>query len=120
MRPSTQFTLFFVLFNAIAGLFIFSGAAATLGINAETGNPQQFEEITSKTEVQTGSAVGDTLFGMYNALGRQVGTILYSVTPGFTMLKLFLPDAWVDYVLQPVALLIVTVDILGFMRGTRL
>lgn len=120
MRISTQLTLFFVLFNGIAGVFVVTGVAADLGINAETGQPEQFEEITSKNEVQTGSAVGDTLFGMYNALGRQVGTILYSVTPGFQMLKIWLPDVWIDWILQPVAILIVTIDILGYMRGTRL
>jgi len=117
---STQITLFFVAFNAFAGILIASGVAGDLGINVETGDPQQIEELSDKKKTGLGNNVGGTLFGMYNQLSQQVGTIFYTITPGFAMLKNFLPDLWVDFLLSPLATVIVSKDIIAFARGTDL
>jgi len=120
MKMSTQITLFFVAFNAFAGLVIATGVAGEIGVNVETGDPQQLEEISSQDEVSLGNNVGGTLFAMYNQLTQQVATLFYSVTPGLAMLRLFLPDLWVDLVLSPLAVIVVTKDLIAFARGTDL
>jgi len=119
MKMSTQLTLFFIAFNAFGGILITSGVAGDLGINAETGDPEQLEKATA-VEPNLGNDVGGTLFGMYNQLTRQLGTIFYSVAPGFKMLKSFLPDIWIDALLSPIASVIVAKDLIGFARGTDL
>lgn len=121
MKMSTQLTLFFIAFNAFGGILIASGVAGQLGINAETGSPDQIEQLSaSDEEIALGNQVGGTLFGMYNQLTKQVGSIFYAVAPGFAMLKNFLPDLWVDYLLSPMASVIVAKDLIAFARGTDL
>jgi len=131
MKMSTQITLFFVAFNAFAGVLIGTGVAAELGVNVQTGSPEEFEEITAPAEecdpdaqdanvaceIGLGNNVGSTLFGMYNQLTQQIGALFYSITPGFAMLKNFLPDIWVDGFLSPIAVVVVTKDIIAFARG---
>lgn len=112
--------IFFVAFNAIAGIAVGMGVAQELNINAETGNPQQLERATEQTEPDLGSNVGSTLFGMYNQLTSQIGTIFYSIAPGFAMLRNFIPNLWVDLLLSPVASLVVSKDLIAFARGTDL
>jgi hypothetical protein len=120
MKMSTQLAIFFVSFNAIAGIALGMGVAQELGINAETGNPQQLEQATQQTEPDLGSNVGSTLFGMYNQLTSQLGTIFYAIAPGFAMLRNFIPNIWVDALLSPVASLVVSKDLIAFARGTDL
>jgi len=119
MKMSTQLTLFFIAFNALGGIMIASGVAGDLGINTETGDPEQLEKATA-VEPNLGNNVGGTLFGMYNQLTKQVGTIFYSVAPGFKMLKSFLPDLWIDVLLSPLASVIVAKDLIAFARGNDL
>jgi hypothetical protein len=120
MKMSTQLTLFFVAFNALAGIFIGMGVAADLGLNVQTGDPGQFDEITDQDDVRMGNSVGGTLFGMYNVLTQQAATIFYSAAPGFAMLRNFLPNIWIDVFLSPVASIVVTKDIIAFARGDDL
>lgn len=120
MKMSTQLAIFFVAFNGIAAVAMGMGVSQSLGIQAETGNPQQLEQATQQTEPDLGSNVGSTLFGMYNQLTSQIGTIFYSITPGFAMLRNFIPNIWVDVVLSPIASLVVSKDLIAFARGTDL
>jgi len=134
MKMSTQITIFFIAFNAMAAVVMGMGVAEELGVNVETGSPERIEQIgqqdrcpnnqASKDEcasgVDLGNNVGGTLFGMYNRLTQQVGAIFYSLTPGFAMLKVFLPDIWIDAFLSPIAVVIVTKDMIAFARGTEL
>jgi hypothetical protein len=114
---STQITIFFIAFNAMAGVVMGMGVDEQLGINVETGNPEQLEEITTQDEIDLGNNVGSTLFGMYNVLTDQIGNIFYTLAPGFKMLRVFVPNIWVDLFLSPIASIIVTKDIIGFARG---
>lgn len=120
MKISTQLTIFFVAFNCFAGIVMGMGVAEELGINVETGNPEQIEQLSNTDQVDLGNNVGSTLFGMYNRLTQQVGTLFYSIAPGFKMLKMFLPNIWIDLFLSPIAAVIVTKDIIAFARGTDL
>ena len=120
MKMSTQITIFFIAFNGFAAVVMGMGVAGELGINAETGSPERIEQIGQQDRVDLGNNVGGTLFGMYNRLTQQVGAIFYSLTPGFAMLKVFLPDIWIDAFLSPIAVVIVTKDMIAFARGTDL
>lgn len=120
MKMSTQLTIFFVAFNAFAAVVMGMGVAEELGVNVGTGSPDQLEQLSSKDRVDLGNNVGGTLFGMYNQLTQQVGTLFYSIAPGFQMLKLFIPNIWVDAFLSPISVVIVTKDIIGFARGSDL
>jgi hypothetical protein len=114
---STQFTIFFVAFNALAAVVMGMGVAEELGISAETGSPQGIEEVGQTDDIRMGNSVGGTLFGMYNVLTQQVANLFYTVAPGMAMLRNFLPNLWVDVFLSPLATLIATKDIIGFARG---
>jgi len=118
MKMSTQFTIWFIAFNAVAGIMVGLGVAEDLGLNVETGDPQEFEKITSQQEVGLGTSVGGTLFGMYNQLSQQIGAVFYAFLPGMKMLKIFIPDIFVDALFAPLATLIATKDIIAFARGT--
>jgi hypothetical protein len=118
MKMSTQLAIFFVSFNAIAAVVMGMGVATELGINAETGNPDGLQPPDKETRL--GSSTTGTLFGMYNALSQQVATLFYSITPGFAMLRSFLPNIWIDLLLSPVATIVVSKDIIAFARGTDL
>jgi len=121
MKMSTQFTIWFIAFNAAAGIMIGLGVTDDLGINVETGSPDQIEEVTTQEKeevVSLGNNVGGTLFGMYNQLSSQIGNIFYAILPGMKMLKIFVPDIFVDLLLTPLATLIATKDVIGFARGT--
>lgn len=119
MRISTQLAVFFIAFNLFGGMMVGMGVADDLGINLETGSPDAIEEATNKDDVGLGNSVGGTLFGMYNQLTDQVGLIVNVITPGFAMLKLFIPAKIVD----PFALIAGTytvVDLLSYARGADL
>lgn len=119
MRISTQLAVFFIAFNAFAGMLVGIGVADDIGLNMETGNPQQIEQVTEKNDVGLGNSVGGTLFGMYNQVTQQAGAIFNSITPGFTMLKNFLPDKIVEP-FRKIAALYVLVDLLSYARGFSL
>jgi hypothetical protein len=120
MKMSTQFTIFFVAFNALAAVVLGMGVAAELGISAETGSPAAIEQAGQSQDVRMGNSVGGTLFGMYNVLTQQAAALFYTVAPGMAMLRNFLPNLWVDVFLSPLATLIATKDIIAFARGVDL
>ncbi|UIP01699.1 hypothetical protein Hbl1158_16990 (plasmid) [Halobaculum sp. CBA1158] len=119
MRISTQLAVFFIAFNLFGGMMVGMGVAGDLGLNLETGSPDEIEQATEKDDVGLGNSVGGTLFGMYNTLTDQVGIIVNTIAPGFAMLKLFLPNAIVDP-FAALAGVFVIVDLLSYARGTDL
>jgi hypothetical protein len=121
MRISTQLAVFFIAFNAFAGMMIGMGVDDDLGVSFETGNPDAIETATDTEEndVGLGNSVGGTLFGMYNQLTDQVGVLVNTIAPGFAMLKLFLPNSIVDP-FATVAGVFVVVDLLSYARGADL
>lgn len=116
MRISTQIALFFIAFNAFAGMMIGFGVTDDLGINLETGEQEQLKEATSQEKVDLGNGVGGTLFGMYNVLTGQLEIIVDTIAPGFAMLELFLPRKVVDP-LAVCAGLFTLADLLSYARG---
>lgn len=116
---SSQIALFFIIFNVFAGIVGTMGVAAELGLSVETGNPSQLERATDQREPDLGASSGSTLFGMYNSLSDQLGTMFYSIAPGFDMLRNFLPGVFVDG-MYGVASFIISKDLIAFARGTDL
>lgn len=117
MKMSTQLTIFFVTFNALALVVTGMGVAADLGINAETGNPETIADAGQQRPTNLGNNVGGTLFGMYNVLTQQAGDLFYTYAAGFRMLRAYLPNIWIDVFLSPIATVVVTKDLIAFARG---
>lgn len=120
MKMSVQISLFLVCFNAFGGLLVASGVAGDLGIQVQQQGTQVVERATVEEPDLGGSGIQNTLFGMYNRLTQQVSDIMWAITPGFQMLKAYVPDMWVDFVLLPVSSVIVGKDMIAFARGTDL
>lgn len=122
MKMTTQFAIFFIAFNGMAGLMTATGVAADLGINVETGNPQQVTAAGEVDEINISAGSGSprTLFSLRTGLAQQATAIFNAVLPGMAMLKNFVPDAFVELILTPVAGLVVAKDVIGFLRGTDL
>jgi len=119
MKMSTQIAIWFIAFNAIAGVVVGMGVADELGVQLDTGDTGDLEEYQQPAEPNLGAGAGATLFGMYNALTGQVWDLFYSIFAGMAMLKIFLPNIWVD-ALSVIVGAIVTKDIIGFARGEDL
>jgi len=121
MKMSVQITLFLVCFNAFGGLLVATGVAGDLGINVQQQGNQVVERATvEEPDLGSGNGLQNTLFGMYNTLTQQVSDIMWAITPGFQMLKAYVPDMWIDFVLYPVSSIIVGKDMIAFARGTDL
>lgn len=117
MRAITSIVLFLVAFNAGAGALQASGAAADLGINAETGDPDAVSSLgDNPDEIELGTSRGGTLFGSRIALVRQAQAIFYGFAPGFQMLRIFLPNVFVDF-LSSIASFLATAAVLSYARG---
>jgi hypothetical protein len=88
MRISTQLVLFFVFFNAGAGMLGGTGVADDLGINAPTDTPEEFDQAQQTAEnAPTGQGTGATLFGLYATLASGFNTLYATILPGMNMLK---------------------------------
>jgi len=73
-RPVTTLVIFFFAFNLFAGMLLTTGVAGTLGVDANVGEDQEFNETKNDAkDVSTGTSTGSTLFGMYNVLSSQLG-----------------------------------------------
>lgn len=119
MKMSTQIAIWFIAFNAIAGVVVGMGVADELGVQLGTGDTGDLEAFEQPVEPDLGVGAGATLFGMYTALTGQVWDLFYSIFAGMAMLKIFLPNLWVD-AMSVVIGAIVTKDIIGFARGEDL
>jgi len=121
MRISTLIVLFFVFMNAGAGMLQATGVAAHMGINAETGNPDEIQQAQdAASEIDTGGSVGGTLFAMYNALVGTVEQIFVAVLPGARMLSNLGAPGWFTAYLFSGATIVTGVDVIGFLRGSNL
>ena len=86
-RPSTMLVIFLISLNLIAGIVTAQGIDAMLGIDATVGGDQAVDSASSSTKnINTGSSIGDTLFGMYNVLATGVSNIYGAVYPALAML----------------------------------
>jgi len=125
MRISVILLIFFVLLNGWGALLQHYHMDDYLGINAETGNPQELTQAvsTAKGNIKTGQTFGQTLLGFYNNLMNTVEGLVAGLGPGVQMLVNLAPRGIVeDIVVWVFAFLpiVIAVDILAYARGVDL
>lgn len=124
MRLSVILLVFLILLNGWGGLLQQYDVDEHLGINAETGDPEELEGAKeSARSVQTGDAIGGTLLGYYNALLSTVGGMFLGIQPGVQMLVNIAPPGvaedfiiWMGVIIP----IIIVTDILAYARGVSL
>lgn len=117
-RPSTTFVIFLVAVNLMAGLMMAQGIDTMLGLDATVGESDELERATNETRsVNTGTSLGDTLFGMYNTLARGVGAIFQFVFPGLNMLYRAGVPLYITNLLGTVFSFVIAFDVLSYIRG---
>jgi hypothetical protein len=121
MRLSIALLVFFILFNAWGGLMQQYHVDDRLGINAETGNPQELRKATDAAgSISTGSPIGQTLLSYYNNLLNTVFGVIKGLQPGVQLLVNVLPPGIAeDFVVWMAAILPImsVVDLAYFARG---
>lgn len=116
-RPSTIAVIFIVSMNLFAGAFISMGVADDAGLGGEV---HQSDDVATEqsTDLQTGSGVGGTLFGMYNVLTQQVEDLFATIFPALDMLsRAGVPKAIAYGVFGGLFTFIIFIDILSYIRG---
>jgi len=117
-RPVTTLVIFFIFLNLFAGVLMSTGAAAAMGIETNVGGSDAVDEVTGNDDVDSGAPTGSTLFGMYNVLASQVGGLFDIIYPGIEMMQSAgLPDYIANQILEPLASVIIIIDIISFFRG---
>lgn len=117
-RPVTTLVVFFVAFNLFAGMLSATGVAATIGVGADVGGDSAVSDQTSRSEVESGSPTGSTLFGMYQVLSTQLMDVFGVVMPGLNMLRRAgVPDYITGGFLAPIFSLMMVIAGLSFLRG---
>lgn len=117
-RPSTFIVIFLVAFNLIAGVMIAQDVDSMLGLDATVGESDQLETAQNETQsVNTGTSLGDTLFGMYNTLARGAGAIFQFIFPGLNMLYRAGVPLYITNLLGTVFSFVIAFDVLSYIRG---
>lgn len=121
-RPVTLLVIFFVSFNAMAGIYQQQGVDDTLGVDTRVGEDETFQEVQNNTtDIRTGTSLGNTLFGMYNTLLNGVQGIFRAVFPGLVMLERAGMPWWLTKgLLAPVFSILVFVAAASYIRGFSL
>lgn len=124
MRVSIYLLIFLILFNGWAGLLQQYDIDDQLGINAETGDPQELDEAKSAADnIQTGQSIGGTLLGYYNALLNTVEGMVTGLQPGVQMLVNISPPGPAEDVIVwagTIIPIIVATDLIAVARGVDL
>lgn len=124
MRVSVALLIFFILLNGWAGILQQFGIDEHVGITAATGDPEELDHaINSSEQFRTGSSVGGTLLGMYNALGSTVEAIFIGLQPGGQMLVNIVPDGVGEQIvlwLYSIVEILMAIDLMAYWRGADL
>jgi len=120
-RITTLLVVFFVALNVFAGVLVSTGAAATLGIDAEVGQDGETEQVTNQAQgdskVPAGSPTGGTLFGMYNVVAGFFGGIYEFLFPGLVMLERVGVPSFVTRIFGALFSVFILVDTASILRG---
>lgn len=116
-RPSTVLVVFVVAMNLFAGAFITMGVLDSAGLGDQVQQNDDIQESQS-ADLQTGSGVGGTLFGMYNVLTQQVQGVYSTIYPALDMMeRAGLPGALAYGVLGNLFSFVIFFDVLSYIRG---
>jgi len=123
-RPVTTLAVFFLSFNLFAGMLMSTGVAATIGLDTRVGGGEAVRDARQTgQDVETGAPTGETLFGAYNVLSNQLGTIFGIIFPGLRMLynsgvpAFLVGGPSTVGLLPPLFSTILAIDIISFFRG---
>lgn len=118
-RPVTTLVVFFVAFNLFAGMLMSTGVASTLGLDAQVGEDGEFDKTTGDaSDIESGTPQGDNLFGMYNVLATQVGSLFDTIFPGLRMLnRAGVPAYITGGFLGPLFSVMIMIGTVSFLRG---
>lgn len=111
--------VFFISLNLLAGIFMSTGVAAMLNLDANVGGDEAVDkQVNSADEVSSGTSTGSTLFGMYNVLSSQVGAFYNVIFPGINMLgRAGVPGYITHGLLGNLFSIMIFIDIVSFLRG---
>lgn len=121
-RPSTVLVIFILAINSSAILMMGTGTAQMIGVDASVDMPSDtLEDAKAEAgETSTGSSIGGTLFGMYNALVSSLGVILDLVVAGPAMLARAGVPTFITNFLSAIFLFVISFDVISFLRGFSL
>jgi hypothetical protein len=116
-RPSTVLVIFVVSMNLFAGAFVSMGVMDDIGL-ADRGGANEDIKQSQSADLNTGSGVGGTLFGMYNVLTQQVQGVYATIYPALDMLeRAGMPSELAYGVLGNLFTFVVFFDIISYIRG---
>lgn len=117
-RPSTVIVVFMVSMNAFAGIMMAQGIDSMLGLDTTVGEDSEFDQAADDADtVNTGSSLGDTLFGMYNTLANGVGAIYDVIYPGLRMMERAGVPGYLTGLLGNLFTFIIFFDVASYVRG---
>ena len=90
MKASTQIVIFFIAFNAVAGMFAASGlwGATGVGISPDTSSPEQLQEAQATYDNVSASGSGcQTFICTTINLAGNVRAAYSAILPGVAMLN---------------------------------
>lgn len=122
MRLSVLILVFLLLVNGWASLLQAYDIDDHLGINAETGDPQELQEAqetANNVTANSGGITGSTA-GIITTVTTGIGSLVKGVNPAAQMLSNIAPPGIAQDVilwLFGVTNIIVAVDIVNFARG---
>ena len=116
-RPSTILVVFMVSMNLFAGVLIGLNIDDTVGLSGQIHQEDDVPEQQTD-DLQTGTGVGGTLFGMYNVLTKQVGGLYDTIYPAIgLMTRAGVPGEITHGLLGNLFTFIVFFDIVSYIRG---
>jgi len=127
-RPVTTLVVFFISLNLLAGVVNMTGIASATGLGTQVGG-EDIDNGVPEESVSTGAPTGQTLFGMYNVLAGQLSKLFGVIYPGLGMLRNTIVPSWIVGnpqagsafakvgILAPLMSVLITIDIISFLRG---
>lgn len=120
-RPTTVLLVFFLAFNLFAGVLVAQGVDEAIGIDATVGEHDEYDDVSGRDSVETGTPRGDNLFGMYNVVTNQVKNIFTTIFPGLNMMdRAGVPGYITGGILGPVFSVVIIIEVISFLRGWQL
>jgi hypothetical protein len=123
-RPVTLLAFMLLALSVWAGFLTSTGIAADIGLDARLSGDEIQDQAQSATEdIETGAPTGNTLFGLYNVLSDQLGTLFGIINPGLRLLyNAGVPASIVGGpntigLLPPLTSFIKAIGVISFLRG---
>jgi hypothetical protein len=123
-RPVTLLAFGLLALSLWAGFLTSTGIAADIGLESRIGGDAVADQAQQATaDVDTGSSSDETLFGLYNVLSNQLGTLFGIINPGLRLLyNAGVPASIVGGpstigLLPPLTSFIKAIGVISFLRG---